>query len=604
MLVGLQIPPNNVVLSDYHERLRAAVEDSHGRIYIDTSVLMWLLRVSLTARQEFLSWCDAPERSERVFVPTWSTHELFHHIRLKTVLNQIQERLVASSTSLNDLLCHADEVCDDLWCKPTAYPNRPAAIERLRLCASEIQSYLDAVKGIRKLEPAYSVAVDEISGFVNRHSTKTDLFGFMEGISSLFENRSIGRIPPGFQDAEKPENAFGDLVFWKEILAHGKDSSSILILSNDVKNDWRHYAQFVQNYKGKDLQHKSVPGAEAQYPHPLLAFEASLAGVNRLNVINTSVFASLLELMKPYSVPLLLSAAYPRGVAETPHPDWAALGVDRPPIAWTHELDDVSFGALRAYSPPPPMKSLFDTLRGSFLDRRQALSDTALPKLLVDEGVLGFVKLGQAVLESAHEIEGAISITDAITSVATISPQRASAMVLGMLIAVYFTVDYEVRPTPLRGVSQTILSMTFTEPYQRPAKKIKALLKANDVWLMSAPPWEGDTVSLSVTLTPGNEDKSKNLESIVVNGMEVLDVASAMNRRLSVLFGSERAQLSDLLKMIAIEFTIPEMALTTIQDVETDFTWDESAGLGIQRTDFQRIVTDVELMLSGGNGND
>jgi hypothetical protein len=130
------------------------------------------------------------------------------------------------------------------------------------------------------------------------------------------------------------------------------------------------------------------------------------------------------------------------------------------------------------------------------------------------------------------------------------------------------------------------------------------LLNADDVWVVSAPPWEGGTVPLSVTLGPKGEDGLKRLESIVVNGMELLDVVSAGDRSLSVLFESQTAQLGDLLKIIATEFAIPEQALGTEQALESSFAWDEPAGLGIQRTDFKRIVSDVELMLSEGNEND
>jgi hypothetical protein len=179
MPVGLQLPPTKVLLSDYHKRLRAAVEDPQGRVYIDTSVLMWLLHVSLTARQEFLTWCDAPERSERVFVTTWSIHELYRHVQMKTVLNQIRERLGVQSASLDDLLRHADEACDDASCQPTKYANRSVAIERLRLCGSEIQAYLFAVKAGKKLEQAYLAAIEQISAFVNCHSTTTDAIRFV-----------------------------------------------------------------------------------------------------------------------------------------------------------------------------------------------------------------------------------------------------------------------------------------------------------------------------------------------------------------------------------------------------------------------------------------
>ena len=45
--------------------------------------------------------------------------------------------------------------------------------------------------------------------------------------------------PPGWKDASKDENRYGDLVNWKEILKHAKESGkSIIYVVNDQKPDW------------------------------------------------------------------------------------------------------------------------------------------------------------------------------------------------------------------------------------------------------------------------------------------------------------------------------------------------------------------------------
>ena len=62
------------------------------------------------------------------------------------------------------------------------------------------------------------------------------------------ELRYSDKVPPGWKDASKGENRYGDLINWKEILRFAKDSGkSIIFVSNDVKEDW------VVNVKGKKI---------------------------------------------------------------------------------------------------------------------------------------------------------------------------------------------------------------------------------------------------------------------------------------------------------------------------------------------------------------
>lgn len=50
-----------------------------------------------------------------------------------------------------------------------------------------------------------------------------------------FKERVKKKIPPGYKDSSKPENASGDYIIWKDILSLDRD---VIFVSNDVKEDW------------------------------------------------------------------------------------------------------------------------------------------------------------------------------------------------------------------------------------------------------------------------------------------------------------------------------------------------------------------------------
>lgn len=53
------------------------------------------------------------------------------------------------------------------------------------------------------------------------------------------ETRYSNKVPPGFKDAAKGDNRYGDLINWKEILRYAKSSHKhILFVANDEKEDW------------------------------------------------------------------------------------------------------------------------------------------------------------------------------------------------------------------------------------------------------------------------------------------------------------------------------------------------------------------------------
>lgn len=61
----------------------------------------------------------------------------------------------------------------------------------------------------------------------------------IEEIKREGETRYNNHIPPGWKDADKGDNRYGDLIIWKEILHLASSKKrSILYISNDQKEDW------------------------------------------------------------------------------------------------------------------------------------------------------------------------------------------------------------------------------------------------------------------------------------------------------------------------------------------------------------------------------
>ncbi|MBQ0075754.1 MAG: DUF4935 domain-containing protein [Bacteroidales bacterium] len=61
----------------------------------------------------------------------------------------------------------------------------------------------------------------------------------IEEIKREGEIRYNNHIPPGWKDADKGANRYGDLIIWKEILRlASSNKKSILYISNDQKEDW------------------------------------------------------------------------------------------------------------------------------------------------------------------------------------------------------------------------------------------------------------------------------------------------------------------------------------------------------------------------------
>jgi hypothetical protein len=591
---GLTLPGRDLKFSEFHDRLRAVLVEPRLNIYIDTSLLMWLLKISATARREFLDWCDGTGRTGRVFVTTWCAHELYRHLREESVLNQIRERVGNHRKVLEDVVRFVDQSYDDSLCAATDFANKAAAIEGLRNSIGVVNKNLGQFLQ-QSLKPAYSSAEAEIREFVNTHSVWTDATNIVASVKTEFLHRVEGRIPPGYEDQAKEENSFGDFIFWREVLAHA-DSNPVLILTNDCKADWVHVVSRIENYQGKPLGRTPHNGFDAQSPHPFLTFEAGERGIPQLEVINVGNLALFLEMEQPQSAKHLVASAYPRGLDESPIPNWDAFGIQRPPETAVTDLASITLHSLKLNAPTQLLKQALRLLsRGGREDVQSFDPPVAFPELLPTLSSIDAAALGKAFFRAIAAYPGSHSFAEVLQTAGQTHASSQSALYLGMLLGIYLSNMNVVRRTPGGDLAQAVFALA-SESYATSAlAQLDTILEAENVWLLAKPTAALGSVVVAFEFQ-NDIDALQTLASISVASNEVFDQTAADQRKLQTFFPAGHCTVDQLLRLIAREFTIPLGALSTEYETDKSVTWEESAGLGALRTDLRKVATDLESL--------
>ena len=198
-------------------------------IVFDTNVLLNFYRYSDRTIQDFLSLLR--NLDERIWIPHQVAYE-FHEERL-TVINQ-QSNVYATSLSSLNLL--KDEFSNK---------NRnPFLSEGLFNEFSEILTKVTAELHEKSTQYLLKIQKDEML------ETISEIFEGRVGSPFTVEknkdiytqgnSRYAKRIPPGYEDAKKPEEKrFGDLVMWLQIIEKAKNESrSVIFVTDERKEDW------------------------------------------------------------------------------------------------------------------------------------------------------------------------------------------------------------------------------------------------------------------------------------------------------------------------------------------------------------------------------
>ena len=113
-----------------------------------------------------------------------------------------------------------------------------AALDRF---IADFQKRLKADKDNHPAE-AIATAVDRLTDLLNGRIGEKWKPDQLNDLRKEGQERYANRIPPGYMDSKKdagPNNKFGDLIIWKDMMAKAKvEERPVVFISDDAKEDW------------------------------------------------------------------------------------------------------------------------------------------------------------------------------------------------------------------------------------------------------------------------------------------------------------------------------------------------------------------------------
>jgi predicted nucleic acid-binding protein len=621
----MKIPQSPVYLKAYHDAIIEALKNPLAPLYVDTSFLMWLLHAGDEVRSDVLRWCRS--MGERIFVPTWSAHELYRHIRKETVLKDVQGRLKHYDTAFKQVLTDMSVSADDSLCEQSDFNDRAHLLQTLRTDFVRLHDQLTIVLFGKKIHGQYHRAVADVIAFVNARVATTDPFCLLDEISVTKDLRFSGRVPPGFKDEDKEgkgDNSCGDLVFWQEVLAHPKarQSTTAIIITNDNKSDWHYKPDHFINYKGERKSGKQHVGLEARLPHPMLEHEAFCkAKIENLVIIDAGILAVVLDRIAPASVKFLVAATHPAllDTKEENGLDWevidpdslrvtaAAVGANLPPAS-PHVVEEtaeeaspipISTVALQDEGVPTgDFGMLLQSLEGELEERSAAIDVVLEPKYLSSRSEEELLLLGRRVYRSAAVKRFPIDVRlgELIQAAGALQSSKRNSFVLGMFAELYFDANLNIRPTPLDGPWQVLFDLQYQDNFKAAIEKIGDMLAPEAGRLLAVPSCNPVTIPFNVQLVKPPEKGLKHVESIIVAGKELFgDAVPLSPASLSTLVGGPPSTIGALMRAISRRFFVPLRQLVPNREEAQPISWSEEAGLRVFRLDQGGVCDELSL---------
>ena len=304
----LTIPSETEGSADFKQRLAILIGVQSTHIYIDTSFLMWMTKIGSSSRRELIGWfkqnCEG-----RVHIPIWAAHEYIKHHVAGTIVTELAEKTNEVADMVRRTYTYFRPFIDEPFGEGAENPSN------IRTATRNALNSLDRLTRIsRQWNKSYQKHASEMIAFINEVTPeKTSVYEHLEDITQAGAGRFMGSVPPGHQDRRKKgrepqskapkdialtdSNRYGDLIFWKELLAHAKrvKAKALVLITNDRKNDWHMGRSDAVDIDPALLairrSWKPVPR-----PHPMLAMEAKLvAGVDQLELLDSAYLAALLQ---------------------------------------------------------------------------------------------------------------------------------------------------------------------------------------------------------------------------------------------------------------------------------------------------------------------
>ncbi len=604
---ALRLPTDTEDLTAFILRADLALRTPGSFVYIDTSFLMWLIKISPASRAEFFGWLEGACQG-RVAVPTWSLHELYRH----HVDNRITKDLDEHITKLTQAV---SESFPTMW---TLFDEPLKGASSVALQREQARDALRAVRTLTDRATAWKASYDrnarEVVEFANVRAIKGgEIFDRFATIEALADARFTGRVPPGFQDKRKKmtesedqdgeevvigSNRWGDLVFWQEILEHARAHRvrTIAILTKDVKNDWRMGGTLPVRGDGEGKN------SGVQPPHPMLSFEAArTADAQEVILLDQDRLA---EVMKrgPGDVAGFVAAAQPPSL---PAPKTEAEMRNDARDRHEREQERIAAGAARASNlrfldpgglnaseaivgkalyvsredgePIPAVSTLEESvIRAAGSHGVLDLLTSEVVASLGGPGLVAFAR--QLVAPSNGSSELVAAAGDLAAALESFPPETATFLFMGLLAGTYLDGKNKLLRAP-NGIIAQKLFMFLDRPLARfPIDQIRKKANSASQLPLFLP---CDPMPIVAEIKVDTElDRQNSIRSVWLSGRELLlQIQSDATLQLARRFGTNPLTSQLVLDHIADLYTLPRRHLAASGFVnDNGYTYDKYMG--------------------------
>ena len=621
----MRIDPFVRDLPRFQGDLARALDSRGTRLYLDTSTLMWLVRLSRAARAEFMAWCATRD----TFVPVWAAHEFQRHLLMGTVRANMAKVVAETASKQREFAQIAAEQADDALCLAKGYGQRSGYI-------SEIQRLMAGFHQLGRVlevdDERLRSAADEVIEFVNQRALGSDLDSIIAELSTTGDFRLDHRVPPGYKDTHKDENFLGDAVIWQEILqdvervtrrdaqprsgtkrARQANSVAGVLISRDEKTDWVS-TSFVRKPDGNIVKSDRELELDVALPHPLLGHEFERRGGAAFFLVHPAALSGIVEAMqKKGGLPPTVAAWRAASLRPDVLEKLLAQAVQDEKKAQAMKAKATTPSAAQPApaqptSAPPPSSqpvvlpksdlgtiSAHDVMRGpiaqnvkDFADAGPDGRDGLLERWQhsVTEGTLPATRLGRILCGVASEASGLelAQVPAALETLQRLLPTFADQLLLGALCAAFFDETGQPLQQPRITLAGVLLPLEDTASSDAAFIALRRMLDDLGASLPYAPASK-QKVKVTCTVSPATTSQPAMLQDLRLEGQAVLVDGLAIDhpRRLSVLLGtpqSHQCKGALLLGLLSREYLVPLARLepTGLSDGKT-ISWRSDAGL-------------------------
>ncbi len=308
MPFGFSVYPKTI--EEYIHDIGATLDDTETVVFLDTSILSYLYKLQGAARKEFYSWAEGLIEKGRLKIPAWVLCEYTTKLKERrlgdyTVRSKEPDEIRRKLENLHML---AGSFVDESILKSIgSTDDRLSFLKKFQRAISNLSSFTNVFKTQFDADQIHQEIASKLSPAV----LKSKISDLCVRAGREGELRIAHRIPPGYKDAGKSDNKYGDIIIWFEILSfsstHMERFRKTVFLTNDDKSDWV-YAPVSR------IEHKAarpIPNRDPtiKLPDPRLVAEYSaLVGHNNLYIITLPVFIEALSNIRPTDVKNLASA--------------------------------------------------------------------------------------------------------------------------------------------------------------------------------------------------------------------------------------------------------------------------------------------------------